>query len=202
MSLVLDPLIATRPGFAFYLRPMVDFDDDDFFQFCQNNREFMIERTNEGEIIIMAPTGGESSSRNAALTAQLYNWTLKDGSGLAFDSSGGFRLSKLEMRAPDAAWIKRERFDALKPKDKRQFPPLCPDFVIELNSSTDRLKTLQAKMETWIEYGAQLAWLIDPEVKRVHVYHPNGAIEIIENANSISGEPLLKGFVLDLTQIW
>ncbi len=200
--LLLDPLIATEPGFVFYLRPSVEFDDDQFFEFCQINRDFMIERTDEGEIIIMAPAGGEASSRNAEVTAQLQIWAKKDGTGVTFDSSGGFKLGKLEMRAPDAAWVRRERFDVLKPKDKRQFPPLCPDFVIELKSSTDRLKNLQAKMEKWIEYGAQLAWLIDPDAKRVHVYHPNGAIEIIENADTLSGEPLLKGFVLDLTQIW
>ena len=202
VPLLLDPLIASEPGFVFYLRPGIEFDDDQFFEFCQINRDFMIERTDEGEIIIMAPAGGEASSRNAEVTTQLQLWAKRDGTGITFDSSGGFKLSALEMRAPDAAWVKRARFDALKPKDKRQFPPLCPDFIIELKSPTDRLKNLQTKMEKWIEYGAQLGWLIVPDSKRVYVYHSNGAIEIVENADSISGEPLLKGFVLDLTQIW
>lgn len=202
ISLLLAPLVATEPGFTLYLRPAFELDDDQFFDFCQVNRDFQIERTQEGEIIIMAPTGGETSSRNAEVVRQLANWAKKDSTGISFDSSGGFRLSQWEMRAPDAAWIRRERYEALPPQDKKQFPPLCPDFVIELKSSTDRLKTLQTKMARWIESGAQLAWLIDPDTKRVHVYHANGAIDIVENADSLSGEPVLHGFVLDLTQIW
>ncbi len=201
-ALQLEPLMQMRPGFTLHLRPIPDLDDDQFFEFCEINQDFQIERTDEGEIIVMTPAGGETSRRNLEISVQLGSLAKRDGTGLAFDSSGGFRISKLGMFAPDAAWVLRERYEALSPKEKRQFPPICPDFVIELRSQTDRLKNLQSKMDKWVKHGARLAWLIDSEAKSIYVYRPGQSVELVQNVSSITADPILPGFTLDLTQIW
>jgi Uma2 family endonuclease len=196
----LGPVLELDEGIVFRLDPTVNLDDDELFEFCQINRDLRIERDEQGEITIMAPAGGETGSRNAAITAQLYNWTQRDGTGISFDSSVGFRLGGKAMLSPDAAWIQRERFQTLAPRARQEFPPICPDFVIELRSNTDRLGTLREKMDRWLKYGAKLGWLIDPMTKRV--YRAAAQVEIIDDATSISADPVLPGFSLDLTQIW
>src|SRR5437588_1399340 len=176
--------------------------DDEYFQFCQLNPELRIERTSEGDIIVLAPTGGKSGRQNAKLTARVTNWAEQDATGQVFDSSTEFILPNRAGRAPDVSWIRNERWDALTEKEQEQFPPLCPDFVVELRSKTDRLKTLQAKMEEYIANGAQLGWLIDPLERKVHIYRPAAEPEVLNNPERVSGEPLLKGFVLDVRSIW
>ncbi len=175
---------------------------DQFFEFCQANRDFRIERTAEGDLLIMPPAGGETSHRNAGLTAVFYVWARRDGSGLVFDSSGGFQLPNGATRAPDVAWVRRSRWDALTAKERRGFAPLCPEFVLELRSPSDDLSKLQEKMEEYVANGARLGWLIDPVSRRVHVYRGDGRVEILEDPSSVSGDPTLPGFVLELSDIW
>ena len=177
-------------------------DDDEYFQFCQLNPELHIERTSEGDIIVMAPTGGESGRQNAKLIARVTNWAERDGTGQVFDSSTEFILPNRAGRAPDVSWVRNERWDALSKRQKEQFPPLCPDFIVELRSQTDALKELQLKMEEYLANGAQLGWLIDPLERKVHIYRPGGGTEVFDDPETVSGEPLLKGFVLDVREIW
>ena len=182
------------------LRPVVDLQDDQFYEFCRINRDVRIERNAEGELLIMSPTGGETGARNAEVTMQLGVWAKRDGRGVVFDSSTGFLLPNRAVRSPDAAWISHSRLPALT--ERRRFIALCPDFVLELRSPTDDLGILQAKLCEYLENGASLGWLIDPDVRRVYVYRPETPVECIENAVELSGDPELPGFVLDLREIW
>jgi Uma2 family endonuclease len=186
-----------------HLGPVVQrMSDDEFFQFCMLHPDLRIERTSEGDLIIMPPTGGETGHRNFELTALFANWVHNDGTGLGFDSSTVFKLPSGANRSPDVAWIRQERWEALSPNERKKFPPLCPDFVLELRSENDRLSRLQHKMQEYIDNGAQLGWLIDPVQRKVWVYRPNAAPECLENPVSVSGDPVLPGFVLPLESIW
>lgn len=182
--------------------PAIELTDDEFFALCQINSDLRLERTSRGDIIIMAPTGAETGNRNSEITRQLGNWTKRDGTGAVFDSSTGFKLPNGADRSPDAAWIPRSRLATLTAKQKEKFLPLCPDFVIELLSPTDTLAATQAKMDEYIENGARLGWLIDPEPRQVHVYRPRVAVVVLENVTEIAADPELPGFVLDLREIW
>jgi Uma2 family endonuclease len=184
------------------LRPTLELTDDQFFELCQTNRDLRFERTATGELIIMVPVGGEGSNRNSRLTQQVSNWSDIDDAGLPFDSSGGFKLPNNADRSPDAAWVRRDRWDALTPEQKRKFPPLCPDFVVELRSESDSLTTLQAKMQEYLENGAQLGWLIDPKTRQVEIYRAGQPVEVLQNPATLSGEDVLPGFVLDLNPIF
>ena len=150
----------------------------------------------------MPPTGSWTGHRNTKLTQRLANWADKDGTGIVFDSSTLFKLPNGAKRSPDASWIRRERYDQLTEEEKEGFSPICPDFVIELRSRTDRLTTLQEKMAEYIENGAQLGWLIDPINKRVFIYRPEQPIECLDQPESLSGESVLIGFTLNLREIW
>lgn len=176
--------------------------DDEFFEFCALNSDLRIEMTKEGEMIIMLPVGSEGGHRNFNLTAEFGIWAKRDGTGLGFDSSSGFTLPNGAKRAPDLSWIERGRWEAIPRKQRKKFAPVCPDFVVELRSETDTLVAVKKKMEDYMESGAQLGWLIDPIQKKVHIYRPNVEVEILDHPLSISGEPLLKGFVLDLNGIF
>jgi Uma2 family endonuclease len=184
------------------LGPLLNLTNDQLYELCQLNPELRIERTAQGELLIMPPTGGETSKRNLDLIVAVGTWAKHEGSGIAFDSSGGFILPNSALRSPDVAWVRRSRLEGLTTEQKRKFIPLCPDFVIELRSPTDSLSALQAKMQEYLDNGAQLGWLIDPEAKRVYIYHANGAIECLENPVELSGDPVLPGFVLDLREFW
>jgi len=184
------------------VRPAIEMTDDEFFALCQLNRDLRLERTSEGEIIIMPPTGATTGSRNSSITAQLYNWAKSDGAGAAFDSSTGFKLPNGADRSPDAAWIPFSRLASLTTKQKEKFPPICPDFVIELLSPTNTLASTQAKMDEYIENGSKLGWLIDPDTRRVHIYRPRQSVVIMNGVVEISANPELPGFVLDLREIW
>lgn len=184
------------------LWPAVELTDDQFFALAQLNREVRMERTATGELILMPPTGGETSDRNAGITAQLWWWAKQDGRGRTFDSSGGFVLPNGAVRSPDAAWVEREHLAALTDEQRRKFLPLCPDFAIELRSSTDRLGDVQEKMREYLDNGARLAWLIDPHDRRVYVYRPQAPVQQLDGPDTVSGDPLLRGFVLDLREVW
>jgi Uma2 family endonuclease len=176
--------------------------DEEFFAFCGANPELRIERTSEGDLIVMSPAGGKTGNRNLKLGMRLGIWAEADGTGEAFDSSTGFILPNGAERAPDAAWVSKARWEKLTEKEQEVFPPLCPDFVVELRSPSDDLKELQAKMEEYLANGAQLGWLIDPFEKKVYVYRPGEAVAGLDHPESVSGEPLLRGFTLQLGQVW
>jgi Uma2 family endonuclease len=184
------------------LKPAINLTDDQLFELCQLNRDWRIEYTAQGELIVMPPTGGEASNRNAELTYQVQAWTRRDQAGVAFDSSGGFKLPNGATRSPDAAWVRRSRLAGLTREQKQKFLPLCPDFVIELRSPTDNLQAVLDKMQEYLDNGAQLGWLLDPVTRRVHVYVPQRSPEILEAPSTVSADPLLPGFVLDLQKIW
>jgi Uma2 family endonuclease len=166
------------------------------------HRDLWLELTSSGELIIMPPTGLESDVLNVILTRQLANWSQKDGSGVCFGSSAIFNLPNGAMRIPDGAWIKREKWDRLTKLQRARFGPLCPDFVVELRSRTDRVTKLREKMLEYMENGASLGWLIDPFQRRVYVYEPDHEVVVLENPEAVSADPLLPGFNLNLTELW
>jgi Uma2 family endonuclease len=202
MSGVLAELQARETWLTLHLSPAVELTDEQFFELCQLNSDVRLERTAEGDIVVMPPTGGETSNRNLGISGQLYNWTKRDGSGAAFDSSAGFKLPSGADRSPDAAWVSHERLAQLSSEEKRKFVPLCPDFVIELISPTDSLAATQAKMIEYVENGARLGFLIHPDARRVYVYRPGATVEELKDMTEVSGEPELPGFTLDLREIW
>ncbi len=167
------------------------------------NNDLQLERTSEGELIVNPPTGGESGKRNLRISTQLGNWfEAHEELGEAFDSSTGFRLPNGADRSPDASWLSRERWESLTPQQRKGFVPLCPDFVVELGSESDRLPKLQAKMREYIDNGARLGWLIDPQNRRVEIYRPGTEVELLENPTNLSGEDILPEFVLNLRRVW
>ncbi|MEM9923622.1 MAG: Uma2 family endonuclease [Cyanobacteria bacterium P01_D01_bin.50] len=177
--------------------------DEQFFEFCQINRDLRIERNQYGEISIMPPTGSETGNRNFNIAGQLWIWSEKDGTGICFDSSTGFKLSTGADRSPDVSWIKLSRWNSLSQEEQQRFAPICPDFVIELRSTSDNLKPLQEKMEEYMnEPGIKLGWLIDRKHKRVYVYRPQMSVECLENPDSVSGEDILPGFMLNMAKVW
>jgi Uma2 family endonuclease len=184
------------------LTPVINLTDDQLFELCQLNRDWRIEYTAQGELIVMPPTGGETGSQNSEITFQVQSWTRGDQTGIAFDSSTGFKLPNGATRSPDAAWVRRSRLAGLTREQKQKFLPLCPDFVIELRSPTDNLQAVLVKMQEYLDNGAQLGWLLDPQTRRVRVYRPQRPPEILEAPSSVSADPVLPGFVLNLRKIW
>lgn len=184
------------------LDPAIALTDEQFFELCQINRDYQIERNAQGDLVIMPPTGSETDERNFNLIVQLGNWVQQDGTGVGFGSSGGFTLPNGAVRSPDAAWIRRERWEAISIEQRKKFAPICPDFVIELRSETDGLKVLQAKMQEYIDNGTRLGWLIDRQQRKVYIYCFNASVVELDQPQSISGDPILPGFVLDLSRIW
>lgn len=172
--------------------------EQQFIHLCRENRDLRFELTADKELVIMAPTGSESGRQNNEISYTLTDWAKKDGTGLSFDSSTGFRLPNGAIRSPDAAWIRRERWQALSSEQRGGFAPLCPDFVLELRSSSDQLSTLQDKMQEYIDNGARLAWLLDPSEKRAYVYRPGLPVEQRDDPSALQGDPVLPGFVLRL----
>ena len=184
------------------LSPVIELTEEQFAQFCGLNPELHIERTATGELEIMSPTKGFTGNRNAKITTQLENWTERDGTGLSFGSSMGYTLPNGAIREPDASWVPKSRLAALTLEDRDRFLPLCPDFVVELRSDTDRLSVLQAKMQEYIANGARLGLLIDPQDRRVYIYRPDSEVQTLQNPDTISADPILPGFTLNLREIW
>ncbi|MEB3292670.1 MAG: Uma2 family endonuclease [Synechococcales bacterium] len=184
------------------LKPAIDLTDDQFYELCLRNRDLKFERNAQGDLIIMSPTGGESSQREAEVITDLGLWNRQTGLGKVFSSSGGFKLPNGADRAPDAAWVALGRWNALTPTQRQKFPPLCPDFIIEIRSPNDSLSTLQEKMQEYLENGMQLGLLLNPQDRQVEVYRLGQAVEVLANPDRVSCDPTLPGFVLELGRIF
>ncbi|MGK7920092.1 MAG: Uma2 family endonuclease [Trichodesmium sp.] len=183
--------------------PDLKMTEEQFFEFCQINRDLRIETNKFGELLIMPPTGSETGNREFNICVQLGLWSEEDGTGLAFSSSTGFTLSTGAKKSPDASWIKLERGQSLSQEQKEKFAPICPDFVVELMAPSDNLKTLQEKMAEYMaEPGVKLGWLIDRKERKVYIYRPGIATQCLENPDNVSGEPVLPGFVLKMSKVW
>ena len=175
--------------------------DDQFAHLCSDNRDIHFEMTAQGELLIMPPAYSETGWRNAKITQHLGNWTDRDGTGLSFDSSAIFKLPNGAKRAPDGAWISKSRWRELPKEDRRKFAPICPDFVIELRSASDRLRDVRKKMEEYMSNGARLGWLLDPLENCATIYLPGKAPERVESPAILSGDPVLPGFRFDFREI-
>ncbi len=180
-------------------RPMSDLE---LMRFCTANETLRIEREPNGEILVMTPAGNKTSKMNSRITRLLDEWAEADGRGIATDSNGGYTLPDGSMRAPDAAWVANTRMQLLSEEDQARFAPICPDFIIEIRSPSDRLKELQAKMEQWIANGAEVAWLIDPIEKAITIYRPGESPDYLANPTSVQGTGPIAGFELVLSRIW
>jgi Uma2 family endonuclease len=184
------------------LEPAIALSENQFFTLCQQNPDLKIERSGQGELIIMPPTGGETGRKNAELIADFIIWNRQSKLGIVFDSSTCFRLPKGGDRSPDVSFIKKERWDSLTPEQQRKFPPLCPDFVLELLSPSDNLSFTQAKMQEYQASGVQLAWLLNPHDQQVEIYRLGYPVEILFRPSELSGENILSDFVLNIAWLW
>jgi Uma2 family endonuclease len=173
-----------------------------FEQVCRDNPDLRLELTATGGLIVMPPAGSKTGKRNFNLTGQFTVWVEKDGTGVGFDSSTGFTLPNGAILSPDVSWVGREKWDALTEDEQERFAPLCPDFVIELRSRWNTLKAQQEKMQEYLDNGTQLAWFIDPRNRRVYVYRAGEEIEVLEDPATVSANPILNGFVLQLAELW
>lgn len=180
----------------------IELTDAEFYRLCLNNPDLRFERNANGDVLIMPPTGGETGNRNARLIQQLLNWSDLDGTGIAFDSSTGFKLPNGANRSPDASWIPLDKWNALTAKQQQGFLPLCPDFAIELLSPSDRLGKIREKMQEYIANGTRLAWSIDRQDRQVEIFRQDKEIEVLDSPPNLSGEDVLNGFILDLEAIW
>lgn len=185
--------------------PAVGLTDEQFYQLCIANEPWQLELTQAGELVIMSPTGGESGIRNSNLTTDLNLWNRQAKLGKVFDSSTEFKLPSGAYRCPDVSWVKLERWQALTKEEQKRFPPICPDFVIELRSESDVLEKLRLKMQEYRDNGARLGWLIDPQTPLVEIYRPQQDVEVlnfsVDSPPQLFGEEVLPGFILDLTII-
>jgi len=173
--------------------------DEQFYEICQNNHELNFERTAKGNLIIMSPVGGESGNREAGLITDLEIWNRQTNLGYTFSSSTIFKLPNGADRSPDVAWIKKERWESLTPKQRCKFPPIAPDFVIELRSATDKLELLRSKMQEYLDAGVKLGWLINPQQQQVEIYRPGESVEVRNLPTELSGENVLPEFRLSLS---
>ena len=197
---VLLPDIETRAPIRIHVeRPM---NDDEFAAFCAQNGDLQIEREANGDLIIMPPSGAETGFRNSDLTAQLAAWAKRDGRGRAFDSNTEYILPDGAALSPDASWVRIEWLDQFSKEQKKRFLPLCPDFVVELTSPTDRLPRVKTKMEQWMNNGARLGWLIDADPRTMYIYRPGQQTEELKEIDYVLGEGPVEGFRLELTEIW
>jgi Uma2 family endonuclease len=182
-------------------RPGLRLSDRVFWKLCAANPELRLERTARGELVLMPLASSDTGRRNAALTGRLANWAEADRRGVGFDSSAGFTLPNGAIRSPDVSWIARHRWESLSREQQRGFAPLCPDFVAELRSKSDRKPTLRKKMREYIRQGARLGWLIDLVDDTAEIFRPDRPVEVLERPATLSGEDVLPGFVLDLKGI-
>jgi Uma2 family endonuclease len=176
--------------------------DDQFDTLCANNPDIKFERTPQRELVIIAPTGGETGKDNAKLTARFVIWNEDADLGVVFDSSTCFRIPGGGDRSPDVAWVEKSRWEALSPDLRRKFPPICPDFVLELLSPSDNPQTVRAKMQEYLSCGAKLGWMLNPEDQQVEIYRPNEPVKVLNAPARLSGEPVLPGLVLQLDWLW
>ncbi len=176
--------------------------DDEFLRFCLENKDLRIERSSNLEIIIMSPTTTKSGNFEAEIVRQLSNWCIEDERGLVFSPSAGFTLPDKSVLSPDASWVSFKKWNSISEEDQNRFAPLCPEFIIEVRSKSDRLEELKAKMKVWLKNGAQLAWLIDPQEKTSYIFRPGKSEEEINGLDKkLKGENPVEGFVLDLSML-
>ncbi|MBD1906579.1 Uma2 family endonuclease [Funiculus sociatus GB2-A5] len=175
---------------------------DQFVELCVVNQDLQLERTATGELIIMPPTGSITGNRNSDIEGQLWLWNRQAKLGKTFNSSTGFHLPNGADRSPDAAWVRQDSWDALTREQQEGFAPLCPDFVLELRSKNDNMEPLRAKMREYMDNQARLGWLIDRKNQKVEIYRQGQDVEVLDNPTTLSGEDVLPGFVLDLTEVW
>ncbi|ARV61363.1 hypothetical protein BZZ01_24525 [Nostocales cyanobacterium HT-58-2] len=180
------------------LEPVVHLTDEQFYQLCMANQDLNLELNAKGELIILPPVGGESGTQEADFITDLNNWNRRTKLGKVFSSSTIFRLPNGAQRSPDAAWVKLERWEALTDEQRKKFPPLTPDFVIELRSETDRLKPLQDKMQEYLENGLRLGWLINLQDGQIEIYRSGLTVEVVQIPALLSGEEVLPGFELQV----
>ena len=183
------------------LEPVVKLTPEQFYQICESNPEAKLEMTSLGELVVMSPTGGISGNHNIKLSYRLERWTEEDGTGIAFDSSTMFKLPNGAFRSPEAAWILLDCWNQLSLEEQEAFPPICPDFVIELRSKSDSLRSLQDKMQEYIDNGVQLGFLLNPQGKQVEIYRSGYEKDVLNAPTQLSGEAVLPGFILKLDQI-
>ncbi len=184
------------------LASLTAFGHDQFEQLCAANPDLKLERTPGGDLVIMAPTGGETGRSNATLIARFVLWNERADLGVVFDSSTCFRLPGGGDRSPDVSWVEKSRWEALSPDQRRRFPPLCPDFVLELASPSDNLTALRAKMQEYLDSGLRLGWLLNPGDRQAEIYRHDRPPEILTAPPSLSGDPVLPDFTLSLTWLW
>ena len=205
-----EAIINENQTIVLQMRPVFEMTDEQFFEFCQLNRDYRIERTANGEMVVMFPAGSETGNRNFKLSQQLANWTDENGTGIGFDSSSGFKLPNgavreawaTPIRSPDAAWMTLEKWNQIPPDQQAKFANICPDFVVEIRSPSDSLKSIQDKLKEYIENGASLGWLIDRKNRKVYIYKPQIEVECLENPAAVSGDSVLPGFILKMEKIW
>jgi Uma2 family endonuclease len=184
------------------LNSVIKLTREQFYQLCEENPDLKLERNAQGELIIMPPTGGETGKSNSTINAQIWFWNDQNQLGEVFDSSTGFTLPSGADRSPDVYWVEKYRWDALTKEQKEKFIPLCPDFVIEILSPNDSLKKTQEKMQEYIENGCRLGWLVNRKKQEVEIYRPGKQVEVLKLPQTLSGENILPGFVLNMQRIW
>lgn len=189
-------------SYCINFNPLVEITEDKFYQLCRHNPEVKFERNAKGEIIIMSPTGGETGNLNIEIGADFVFWNRQKKLGILFDSSTCFKLPNGANRSPDLSWIKQQRWDRLTSEEKEKFPPIAPDFVLELMSPTDRLKDIQEKMKEYIENGVKLGWLINRKKLQVEIYRQGQEKEVLNQPTCLSGENILPEFTLNLESVW
>ena len=189
-------------AFTINFDAIVQITDKHFAQLCRANPDVKFERTARGELVIVTPTGGDTGSYNFEIAVDFGIWNRQTKLGICFDSSTCFRLPSQALRSPDIAWIKQDRWDALTPAEKAKFPPIAPDFVLELMSPSDELSDAQAKMREYIENGVKLGWLLNRKTHSVEIYRSNQSVEVLESPETLSGENILPGFMLNVQSIW
>ena len=203
MATLVQPASDVRPlPLILRLEAVTELSDDQFYELCRRNRDLRIERTAKGDLIIMSPAGGRSGNRSAHILFQLQRWAREDGTGVAFDSSTGFVLPNGAIRAPDVSWVRRTRLAALSSEQKEKFLPLAPDFVAELRSPSDSPAALAEKLQEYVSNGTALGLLIDPYEKRVTSLRTGQPAETLIAPSLVACDPVLSGFVLDLSEIW
>ncbi len=196
--------VSSKPEYPYVvmrLDTLGKLDADTFFDLAQANQDLRMELSAEGDLIVMPPTGGNTGRRNFKFAMKFGQWAEENAQGEAFDSSTGFRLPDGAVRSPDTSWVSKAKLETLTHKQMEKYPPLCPDFVLELRSPTDRLEVVKEKMQEYMENGAELGWLIDPQEKRVYIYTADG-VEELEHPQEVVGTGVLAGFVLELAEIW
>ncbi|MEH2424917.1 MAG: Uma2 family endonuclease [Nostoc sp.] len=187
---------------AINLNPIIQLTDNQFYQLCRENPEIKFERNAEGKLLIMPPTGGETGNHNFEISVEFGIWNRQTQLGICFDSSTCFKLPNGANRSPDVAWIRKDRWNALTPEEQEKFPPIAPDFVLELMSPSDTLRETQEKMQEYIDNGVRLGWLINPKMHQVEISRLGQPVEILISPQQLSGEDVLPGFILNLSIIW